>query len=291
MVPIRAQAWSRPGRPVSLSENIFRSFIYTSSDDGKTWSKFSRFTDHSPEPHLLELPSGKILASIRYQRDKLPEDPQELATSFTTRDWPKGCTSPTDTGQTIFQNTAVTISEDGGRTWATPRLVTGSIQQSGSAVKLSDGTLVLTFGRWGQRFMLSYDDGKTWGKVVYQLNSTGEYARSVVLEDDTIITVHDSVHSVDGKGVQPQRLTVLRWKAPTQKEIQKHAFFTAREVGFDIFFAVEIFQCQIGKTSSNIFFGTTTRMQVIDVADIACYRNIAFAVGIGKSLLLLPKFS
>lgn len=230
MVPIRVQAWSRPGKPVSESDNIFRSFIYTSSDDGKTWSKFSSFTDHSPEPHLLELPSGKILGDVRYQRGKLPEDPPELATPIDTSDWPKGCTSPADVGQTLFQNTALTSSDDGGMTWATPRLITGTSQQSGSLVRLSDGTLVLTFGRWGQRFMLSYDDGKTWSKAVYQLNLTGEYARSVVLEDNTIVTVHDGIHSVDGKGVRPQLLTVLRWKVPAREEVEQHGFFTPREV-------------------------------------------------------------
>ena len=80
MVPIRVQAWSRPGKPISFSETFFRSFIYTSSNDGKTWSNFSKFTDHSPEPDLCELPSGRIVASIRYQRNKTPDDPPELAT-------------------------------------------------------------------------------------------------------------------------------------------------------------------------------------------------------------------
>ncbi len=241
MVPIRVRPGSRSGKPVSLSENIFRSFIYTSSDDGKTWPKFSRFTDHSPEPHLLELPSGKILAAVRYQRYKLPDEPQELATPFLPSDWDEGLTSPTDIGQTLFQNTAFTISEDGGRTWATPRLITGTLQQTGSLVGLSDGTLVLIFGRWGQRFMLSYDDGKTWSKAVYQLNATGEYARSVVLEDDTIITVHDNVGSDGSDEVWSGRgtLIVLRWKAPPRKEVEKHGFFTPRDVEAPLGFSIK----------------------------------------------------
>ena len=41
--------------------------------------------------------------------------------------------------------------------------------------------------------MLSYDVGKTWSKRSYSLNGTVEYARSIVLEDDTIFTVHDGV--------------------------------------------------------------------------------------------------
>ena len=135
------------------------------------------------------------------------------------------CTSATDIGQTVFQNTAFTSSEDGGKTWATPRLITGLSQQTGSIVTLSDGTLVLTFGRAGQKFMLSYDQGKTWSKRAYSLNPTGEYARSVVLEDDTMVSVHDGV----GEG-ERGRLCILRWKVPSREEVKKHGLFTPRKV-------------------------------------------------------------
>jgi hypothetical protein len=237
MVAIRVQAWSRPGKPVSLSETFFRSFVYTSGNDGKTWSNFSKFTDHSPEPDLCELPSGRIVASVRYQRNKTRDDPPELATPFprapnmwpqecaNATGMPKECTSATDIGQTVFQNTAFTSSEDGGKTWATPRLITGLSQQTGSIVTLSDGTLVLTFGRAGQKFMLSYDEGKTWSNRAYSLNPTGEYARSVVLADDTIVSVHDGV----GQG-ERGRLCILRWKVPLREEVERHGFCMPREV-------------------------------------------------------------
>ena len=80
--------------------------------------------------------------------------------------------------------------------------------------------------------MLSYDKGKTWSKAVYSLNGTGEYARSVALEDDTIITIHDNVGSDSGNVATRGRgpLIVLRWKAPSRKEVEKHGFFTPREV-------------------------------------------------------------
>jgi hypothetical protein len=74
--------------------------------------------------------------------------------------------------------------------------------------------------------MLSYDEGKTWSRAVYSMNNTGEYARSVVLEDDTIITIHDSVGEEGGRGP----LIVLRWKAPPREEVEKQGFFTPREV-------------------------------------------------------------
>jgi len=69
--------------------------------------------------------------------------------------------------------------------------------------------------------MLSYDVGKTWSKRAYSLNGTGEYARSIVLEDDTIVTVHDGV----GQG-DKENLCILRWKALPREEVEKHGFFT-----------------------------------------------------------------
>ena len=169
------------------------------------------------------------MAAVRYQRVKLPEDRPELGDCFyhepSQRDEsiPGG---PMAVGRNLFQHTAFTFSEDGGKTWATPRLVTGTLAQTGSLVRLSDGTLVLIFGRHGQSFMLSYDEGETWSKAVYQLNCTGEYARSVALEDDTIVTIHDNVLPNKGRGP----LVALRWKAPPRKEVEKHGFFTPREV-------------------------------------------------------------
>ena len=245
IVPLIVQAWARPGKAVAQNEDIIRSFIFSSDDDGRSWSRFSRFTDHSPEPNLLELPSCEIVASIRYQRSKAPEDPPELATDARLY---SGTGSPTDVGCQLFQHTAFSSSTDGGKTWATPKIVTGSAQQSGSILRLSDETLILTFGRYGQRFMLSYDSGRTWSRSVYQLYRCGQYARSVVLDDDTVVTVHDSRETwrlrgqrlrcydnspvPEGEDVDSWgsgRLGVLRWKVPSRKMVERDGFFTPRE--------------------------------------------------------------
>ena len=248
IVPFCVQAYSRPGRPVSLTESRFRSLVYCSDDDGITWSRFSKFPDHSVEPDLLELPSGEILAYIRYQRGKVPEDPAELAADQRLYEAPG---SPTGLDQSVFKHSAFSRSIDGGHTWATPRLVTASAQQSGSLVRLSDGTLIMTFGRYGQRFMLSYDNGQTWSRSVYQLYPCGQYARTVVLDDDTLVTVHDHRETwnfqgrllrcydntivADGQPVMPKRLGVLRWNAPSRGRTARAGFFTPREVEAGIF--------------------------------------------------------
>lgn len=56
-------------------------------------------------------------------------------------------------------------SEDGGRTWSKPRV----IHDHGvypRLVRLACGALVLSFGRPGVDIMVSWDDGRTWGKPI-----------------------------------------------------------------------------------------------------------------------------
>ena len=245
LVPFVVQRWARSGSAIDPSNDYFRSLIFSSNDDGRSWTQFSRFTDHSPEPSLLELPEGNLVASIRYQRNKTSEDPPELATDARLY---SGTGAPTDPGCHLFQNTAFSASQDGGRTWATPRIVTASAQQSGSILRLSDGTLILTFGRYGQRFMLSYDSGVTWSRDVYELYRCGQYARSIVLDDDTVITVHDSRETWNFRGqtlrcydnsVVPHgedvtswgsgRLGILRWNVPNRSRVELNGFFTPRD--------------------------------------------------------------
>ena len=222
IIPVRVQAQSRPGAPVSLSDNIFRSFVYSSDDDGATWGKLSAFPDHTPESEIMELPSGKLIASVRYQRKKLPGDPDGLAAPSILYDPSLG--DDTAIGQTVLQNTAITTSEDGGLTWSTPRLVTGTLATTGNLAQLSDGTLILSFGRWGQRFLVSYDEGETWSNKVFKLNGTGEYSSTVALSDDTLVTVHDSVPD------SPRHLSVMRWTAPSRSLVEQYGFFTPRDV-------------------------------------------------------------
>ena len=160
--------------------------LYVSGDDGRTWVRLSQL-GQAAEPHILETEPGRMLAALRYQRDKTADDPADLATAYDRDVWMDFAhgqgewAEPTDAGVRIYQHTALATSGDGGLTWSTPRIVTGLLQQSASLLQLSDRALVLTFGRPGQRFMLSYDEGETWSRAVYQLHHTGEYARSAAL--------------------------------------------------------------------------------------------------------------
>ena len=93
--------------------------------------------------------------------------------------------------------------------------------------------------------MLSYDDGQTWGKAVYQLYPCGQYARSIALDDDTIVTVHDNRETwgfqgrvlrcydnavvSDGITDIPRQLGVLRWRAPSRSRVESQGFFPPRQ--------------------------------------------------------------
>jgi len=233
---VNAAKQPRPGRPLPKSEWIARALAFSSTDDGRTWEQFGCLGKHTDESDLVELPSGRIVACTRYQRKKLPGDPDEMGTPYyydpahdRENCWECRDYGPTGIGgHSVYKQTAVLASGDGGRTWTPPRIVTWWLQQTGSLVRLSDGRLILPFshkdGTQGQRFIVSCDEGETWSKVVYELNQCGMYARSVALEDGTIVTVHDNA-----SGKAPNTLGVLRWNAPPHEETEKHGFFTPRE--------------------------------------------------------------
>ena len=87
-------------------------------------------------------------------------------------------------------------------------------QTFGHPAVQSDGTVVVVHhtrygpGRPGARALISRDEGKTWEDEVYYLdhsNVTGSYSASVVLEDDTIVTI-----SASNNGLTD--LYAIRWK-------------------------------------------------------------------------------
>lgn len=217
------------GEAMSKEQMFEAMYFFSSADDGMTWQRSKHpICRYGLEPDLLVLPSGRILAAVRYQRHKLPSDPADLVSPHLMRsDQPPYTKSKTVGLGLAARLTAVLWSDDGGKTWTEPRLVTGFDEQTGSLVRLSDGTVILVFGHktdgLGQRFMLSYDEGETWTRRVFQLHNAGQYASSVVLDDETIATI---IHSPYDGGTH--MLTTLMWRAPSKEEASAAGFWTPR---------------------------------------------------------------
>lgn len=207
--PVSTTNIARPGKPLPQERWYFAAQLYVSLDGGRTFRSRANMGKWTCESDILALGGGHLVSSIRYQT------PGEGS-------WPR------------HKQTAIAFSTDSGRTWTTPRLVTGYLQQTACLVKLSDDTLVLPFGHkhpgHGQRFILSYDLGKTWSNTIFELNKGGLYASSVALKDDTIVTVFQAR---DRENNRFSKLTVLRWRVPSREVVSRGGFFAGPKVDRD----------------------------------------------------------
>jgi len=185
---------------------------YRSTDGGKTWQGPIRICEWAAEGGMVRLPSGRLLASVRYQgRPLLPDDPPALIALAGAG----------------FKHHFLVESDDEGFTWKNLRpLTTVRGQCYGYPAVQSDGTVVVIHDtRYGPgpdaaRAMISHDEGKIWQDEVYYMffgkGLTG-YSRSVVLDDDTILTVGGT--STDPRAKQiwegaigNSHLIAIRWK-------------------------------------------------------------------------------
>ena len=216
--PVSAARIARPGKPLNRANRYFAALLYVSTDGGQTFRVRSNFGKWTCEIDLLPLGDGELLASIRYQTPGGARAAEPRTRS--------GLRHP----PFRYKQTATSFSSDSGRTWSTPRIVTHYLQQTGCLIQLSDGTVLLPFSHkdegYGQRFLVSYDEGQTWSKTIYELNKGGMYASSAVLADDAIVTVFQ-----DRK--RDSKLGVLRWKAPRREEVSKGGFFVPPTVDLE----------------------------------------------------------
>jgi len=177
--------------------------LYRSSDGGKSWQGPRKLADWSSEGGMVLTPSGKILATLRYQRKLLAGDPP---------------------GQDSrgYKHVFLADSLDKGLTWTAPRPLTTVYGQCHSfPVVLGDGTTVVIHdtrygpGHRGSRAVVSYDEGKTWADEVYYMSYTEDRAEpsaSVVLKDGTVLTIIGADKVWQG----PIDLTAIRWR-PVKK--------------------------------------------------------------------------
>ena len=128
--------------PGQAGSTYYRTFLVSSSDDGKTWAFLSTVaydpgigTEGYCEPAIRRLPNGDLLAMLRTGGNNRP----------------------------FWQDNPLcqTRSTDGGRTWAKPHR-TGVEGVAPDLCVMSDGTLACSYGRPGADLMLSTDNGHTW---------------------------------------------------------------------------------------------------------------------------------
>ncbi|MBI86088.1 MAG: hypothetical protein CMJ81_23065 [Planctomycetaceae bacterium] len=165
-----------------------------SSDGGKTWRQTGALLlPWCSEGGIVRTPSGKLLASLRYQ----PPDRK-------------------------FKHVALVDSHDNGASWQNFRLLTSEFGQTFSCpVALADGTVVVVHdtrygpGSPGSRAMISRDEGQTWENEVYYLDHTtfsGSYNTSLALEDGTILTLAASSQAGDSVWIGTTDVVAIRWK-------------------------------------------------------------------------------
>jgi len=194
-----------------------------SSDGGKTWKVVGRVpvaprTDASNyhEPHVVELPSGRLVAAIRL--DDAPGKPMAAAgiPHFT-----------------ILQSE----STDGGATWSMPRWL-GFKGSPPHLLRHSTGALVMTYGfrhgpNNGQRVAISRDDGRTW-QADWILRGDGPdgdlgYPSTVDLADGSLLSVYYQ------KAAQDEKCSLLwsHWKLPAAGAEPPVAIGSRRELFVD----------------------------------------------------------
>jgi len=176
--------------------------VLRSNDGGRTWPQKHELVLHGAEVHLLELPSGTIMAAIRKQQNvRLPGDPSDILCAMRASGYDPeytGFEEPIDEGTAFVKAMFISESHDGGRTWVDERRVSGYEQCSGELTLLADGrTLVLQydsryhdrFAKAGVRARVSHDLGKTWADEEYILGEGENYPGAAAMPDGGLMTV------------------------------------------------------------------------------------------------------
>ena len=199
-------------RATPLEAAVPGMYSFRSTDGGHKWQGPNFIHDWGSEGGSMLLPSGRVFATIRYQRPTHESDPPDLekTNGSISKGWP-------------WKHVFVMDSSDGGATWSPPRqLVTVFGQTFGYPAAQKDGTVVVVHdtrygpGPPGSRAMVSRDEGQTWLDEVYYVDYTtftGSYSASIALEDDTILTIAGSTQAGPGAPIREKTdFYAIRWK-------------------------------------------------------------------------------
>jgi len=176
-----------------------------SADGGRTWEKLGAVPLHENteegsyhEPHVAELPDGRLVGLIRFERAPGGEEVEN-----------KGLV-----GFSLFQS----VSADGGRTWS-PAAPLGFHGSPPHLLTHSSGALVCVYGYrrkpFGERAMISRDGGGSW-EYDYILDDQGPdgdlgYPSSVELDDGSLLTLY---YQKRASSSEKCSLLWSRWRLP-----------------------------------------------------------------------------
>jgi len=168
--------------------------VEESRDGGRSWQIISTIAipenediKFYHEPHVAELPDGKLVAQIRYQ--------------------------PTDKAMHFLRQSE---STDGGKTWTVAH-ETPMWGYPPHLIVLDNSWLLSVYGvrrkPYSERACISKDGGKTWdikNEIIlkHAMNSDLGYPASVQLDDGTILTIY---YQIDKKG-EKTCLMGTKWK-------------------------------------------------------------------------------
>lgn len=152
-------------------ERKFRSWLYRSADDGKTWREPVVIGPNANETTPLHLGDGRWLACARIGSGVEKKDQLLLF-----------------------------ASADDGHTWHFKRTMTGFQRVNGHLAKLRDGSVLFSygdraseFGKRGLEAMLSSDAGDTWSEPIRLIDWNGldgGYPSSTQRADGQIVTAY-----------------------------------------------------------------------------------------------------
>ena len=177
-----------------------------SADEGRTWEKLGAVPLYPGtvegsyhEPHVVELPDGKLLGLIRIENTR-------------------NSTSPIEDLGLINFSMMQTISEDGGCTWS-PAVPLNFHGCPPHLLNHSSGVLIGSYGfrrePYGERFMISPDGGGSWD-YHYILRDDGPdrdlgYPSTVELGDGSLLTMYYQKPAAVGDKCS---LLWSRWELP-----------------------------------------------------------------------------
>ncbi len=210
-----------PDGSVIVTVSLKEDHVYHSTNGGQTWDERNILLEDSFESNFLSLGENNVLAVIRRQRLENNEPPGA---------WQKTGSD----GQLINKVLFLANSNDGGRTWTNERQLTKLHGDCpGELIRLSDGRIVVLYchrypyGHGNTTALVSNDNGITWSQERYIVSIGSGYSGSVVLADDTIVTVCGNTQLNElapdsgrfttngiGHNAEPWQAHSVRWRLP-----------------------------------------------------------------------------